>query len=261
MNKHHRLHATYRRLTTLFKIYTSLVKSGKKRELIKKRRDFFLQFLNAGDIFFDIGANYGNRIEPIINEGIKIIAVEPQDACAQYLKTKYKNKITVESCGLSDKKGIQKMYISNASPLSSFSKEWIMATQQSGRFRKYSWHNEQLIEMDTLDNLIKKYGKPKFIKIDVEGYEYEVLKGLSDMVKTLSFEYTIPERKQSVLECIDRIIEIGGENNILFNYSAGESMKWALDDWITSVEMKEEIEKQRFVNSEFGDIYVKTKAH
>lgn len=243
---------------TIFKNIFTSVKSTKKQELIKKRRNFYLQFLKAGDTFFDVGANYGNRIIPLIDEGIKIIAIEPQVPCIKHLKKKFKNKITILPYGLAEKEGIQKMYISNARPLSSFSEEWIKATRQSGRFKKYRWNKEQFTEMKTLDGLIKKYGKPQFIKIDVEGYELEVLKGLSQTVKTLSFEYTIPERKQSILDCIDRITEIGDKKAVYFNYSVGESMHWAMDEWITAEKMKKEIEQDRFINSEFGDIYAKT---
>ena len=43
----------------------------------------------------------------------------------------------------------------------------------------------------TLDKLIEQYEVPSFIKIDVEGYELEVLKGLTRLVPALSFEFTV----------------------------------------------------------------------
>ena len=101
-------------------------------------------------------------------------------------------------------------------------------------------------------------GSLSLLKIDVEGYEYEVLKGLSQSITTISFEYTIPERKNSIIDCIDRIIKISNQNEVLFNYSIGESMEWALDKWISAQEMKKEIDLERFINSGFGDVYAKT---
>jgi hypothetical protein len=150
------------------------------------------------------------------------------------------------------------MYLSDAHTISSFSKEWIDAIKKSGRFSDYNWNKEQVTEIETLDNLISKYGKPQFIKIDVEGYEYEVLAGLSQPIMTISFEYTIPERKNSIIDCIDRIVEISNQKEVFFNYSIGESMEWALEKWLSAEEMKKEIDLERFVKSEFGDIYAKT---
>jgi hypothetical protein len=69
--------------------------------------------------------------------------------------------------------------------------------------------------MTTLDRLIEQYGTPSFIKIDVEGFEYQVVKGLTQPVKTLSLEFT-PEFIESTFKCIDHLQRLG---NIRLNYS------------------------------------------
>lgn len=226
--------------------------------IIKKRRDFYKQFLKPGDTYYDVGANYGNRIEPLLKYRIRIIAIEPQPECIKYLKKKYENRITIIPKGLGEKKGSKTMFLSNAHTISSFSKEWIKATQDSGRFSMYKWDRTQLMEMDTLNNLILDYGKPQFVKIDVEGYEYEVLRGLSQPIKTISFEYTTPERKKSVIDCINQITILSSPFNVVFNYSIGESMEWALNNWLPPKEMLKVAESPAFLKSRFGDIYAKT---
>lgn len=238
----------------------SLLHEKEEKKLNEKRRKFYLQFLQSkNDIYFDAGANHGNRILPIINEGFKIIAIEPQKNCIKILKKKFGDQITIVPKGLAEKEETKTMYISNVDTITSFSKDFIEATQESGRFSEYNWDKEEKIEMTTLDHLIKTYGKPKFIKIDVEGFEYEVLKGLSQPIDYISFEYTIPERRQAILDCINKIEENSSSKKLFFNYSVGETMEWAMSNWLLPEEMRKEIDSERFIQSGFGDVYSKTE--
>ncbi|MFZ4400852.1 MAG: FkbM family methyltransferase [Bacteroidales bacterium] len=211
--------------------------------------------MKEGDLYFDVGANDGNRIQPIMDAGIKIIAIEPQKECIKYLKSKFGDKITIIPKGLGEKEEIKIFNVSTINVLSSFSEEWIERTQNSGRYGDAQWFKKEEVEITTLDKLIEEFGIPRFIKIDVEGYELEVLNGLSKSIDTISYEYTVPEQTDRALMCLKRIIEINGEN-IRCNYSIGESMEWALKEWISPDEMIREIHSQAFINSGFGDIYV-----
>lgn len=232
-------------------------RSKKERVIIEQRRDFYKQFLSENSLFFDIGANYGNRIEPLINDNVKIIAVEPQMECVKFLKKKFGKSIIVLQNGVGEKMEIKLMYIaSNANILSSFSKEWIDSTKKSGRFKKISWDKTRKIEMITLDFLISTYGKPDFIKIDVEGYELEVLKGLTQSVEVLSLEYTVPERKEELKNCLNYLKKLPN-SRLVFNYCITERMQFDLPNWVNYDEMIQIIDSEVFLNTQFGDIYVK----
>lgn len=231
--------------------------SSNEKILIEQRRNFYNQFLKPGSVFFDIGANYGNRIEPLINDNIKIIAVEPQIECVRYLRKKYGKKITILQNGVGEEIKTQLMYIStNANILSSFSKDWIDSTKNSGRFKKINWDKTRKIEMITLDYLIETYGKPDFIKIDVEGFELEVLKGLSQNVNVLSLEYTVPERKEALIDCLLYLNNLSN-SNVLFNYCITENTEFALPQWIGFNELIMIVNTNTFLNTQFGDVYVK----
>ncbi len=240
------------------KLIKSNFKSDEEKEILLKRKDFYSQFLtNPKDIYFDIGANYGNRIEPISKDGFKIIAVEPQKKCINFLKRKYGNRIEIIPKGLGETEELRTFYISNSHTISTFSEDWIKDTTESGRFKQYSWEKKEEIELTTLDVLINQYGIPKFIKIDVEGYETEVLQGLTQPIEYISFEYCVPENQHSIIECIDRLVKISKAHKIEFNYSVGESMEWALSDWLSPDQMKKEISSTKFIKTNFGDIYSK----
>ena len=62
-----------------------------------------------------------------------------------------------------------------------------------------------VFSVTTLDQLIDRFGIPAICKIDVEGYEFEVLKGLFAANCHVSFEY-IPATIALAIACITPII-------------------------------------------------------
>lgn len=224
----------------------------------RKRAAFYAQFVNEGDLCFDVGANYGNRIEALLDVGARVVAVEPQQECCKFLKRKYGSEIEIVSKGLGAQMGELEFYTADASTLATFSKDWIDTMRQSGRFHQHSWDNKTIVEITTLDNLIQLYGIPQFIKIDVEGYELEVLKGLSAAVGYISFEYAVPEQVEKMVACLRHIQSLAPGQQIKCNYSIGESMTWASPTWLSCDDMIELIHAPTFIETSFGDIYVHT---
>ena len=106
--------------------------------------------------------------------------------------------------------------------------------------------------MTTLDSLVSQYGVPSFIKIDVEGYEHEVIKGLSTPVKMICFEFT-PEFIESTFNSIHHLQTLG---KISLNYSAGESMGLRLNQWVAPEEMIKILSELRNDHKISGDVYV-----
>ena len=131
--------------------------------------NLYSQFLNSGDLCFDVGANMGNRIDSFLKIGAKVVAVEPQPKCNEYLERKYPS-IKIEKVGAAEATGKAMLNISSADVLSTFSTDWINTVQKT-RFKEYTWSTQLEVPLTTLDLLIEKHGLPKFCKVDVEGFE------------------------------------------------------------------------------------------
>jgi len=84
------------------------------------------------------------------------------------------------------------------------------------------------VPVTTLDALIGKHSKPVFIKIDVEGFEAEVLAGLTQPVRALSFEFTTIQRDVA-RACIERCRALGYTR---FNSALGESQVLIHEQWV-----------------------------
>lgn len=225
-----------------------------KKFVHKKQRmlSFYSEILNPGDICFDVGANVGDYTEVFLDIGASVVAIEPQPECARELYTRYgkRSNLTIVRRALGSHEGIGKMLVGSTSVVSSMSVEWVRSVKNSCRFPDVKWIRSEEVLVSTLDELIAVYGTPAFVKIDVEGFEFEVLQGLSRPVNTISFEFT-PEFMDHAIKCVQYLAAL---DKFRFNYCVGESMRFALPRRVDAHEMCEflaSLKNERFA----GDIY------
>jgi FkbM family methyltransferase len=218
--------------------------------------EFYARFIAPGELCFDVGANMGNRVKVFLRLGARVLAVEPQAACIHHLKALYgedpRFQLIPQALGAAE--GQMELLISEVHTISSLSPAWIEAVRKSGRFAEFSWNARQTVPVTTLDRLIAAHGTPSFIKIDVEGFESEVLRGLSQPIRTLSFEF-VPEFIDSALRCINHLDSLGETR---WNYSMAETMSLALDAWVGPERMAAILAGYRNDPTVFGDVYAQS---
>lgn len=235
----------------MFSLRKKITSIQRKRKFLK----FYANYVKEGNLCFDIGANIGNRTEVFLDLKAKVICVEPVEESFQVLQNKFCNHpfATIIKMGVGGESGTKKMHISNISEVCTFSENFIEQYKNQEHI-DIDWKETRVTKITTLDQLIKRFGVPDFCKIDVEGYELEVLKGLSQPIPLISFEYNA-KLKNLALECLNNLSKF---QSTCYNFSPYESMTFSFDDWKDETEFREFI-RTLPVEVKTGDIYVQLK--
>jgi FkbM family methyltransferase len=215
---------------------------------------FYRQFLQPGDLAFDIGAHVGNRVRVFRRIGARVVAVEPQPDFIAVLRLLYGRDaaVTIEASGVAAQTGHGDLHLSSRTPtVSTFADSWMNDVQADRRFQRIHWDSVVTVPMITLDELIARHGEPQFCKIDVEGFEYEVLSGLSHPIPAASFEY-IPVATARAIACVERISALG---DYRYRYSRVETHRWAGTAWLKREAMIKILRGLPTNDDRSGDVY------
>ncbi len=195
---------------------------------------FYSNFIGKDDLCFDIGANLGERTECFLKLKAKVLTIEPQAKCFQFLSKRYGDnpQVKVLKYALGRTPTTAKLKIcAESDECSTLSKDFIAAFGEKSGLH---WPNEEIVSVTTLDMLIAEFGVPHFCKIDVEGYESEVIHGLTYPIKYLNFEFNQALLADTALS-LERLASLGDYE---CNYIKYEHMHLVLPNWLPIAEFR-----------------------
>ncbi|MFN3869592.1 MAG: FkbM family methyltransferase [Hyphomicrobiaceae bacterium] len=213
----------------------------------------YAHFVGKGGLAFDIGSHVGDRIASFRRLGARVVALEPQPLCFEVLSQVYccdgAVRLLNSACG--PRAGTLTLHVNSNNPtVTTASPDFIKAADGAGGWEGQVWDREIAVPVTTLDALIAEHGVPSFVKIDVEGFEADVLAGLSKPVPALSFEFTTIQRDVAYA-CLATLDALGGYR---FNIALGESQRLTFHQFISAAEMRAHIAALPH-DANSGDVY------
>jgi FkbM family methyltransferase len=219
-----------------------------------RMQSFYSSFVRRGDLVFDVGAHVGRHAEIFADLGARVVSIEPNPrCCAQLTRLARVRDIHVESCAAGDSPGKLKLRICQDSVISTVVEAWYEGAKRSPLHQDAQWLENVEVDVVTLDQLAERYGIPTFVKIDAEGYDDHVLKGMAFRPRAVSFEYNrlLPQTAERCFET--STLSRGYE----FNFSRGLDLKYVSENWMSGQELCKRL-SDFAAEEEYGDVFARS---
>lgn len=219
-------------------------------------KKFYRHLIEEGQIAFDVGAHVGSRSRVLRSLGAKVVAIEPQRHFASFLARTLPKDIALIQAAVGPRSEQAVLKASSKHPtVSSLNTDFVEQAANAPGFKNVAWDKSEIVSVFTLDDIIKQHGMPQYLKIDVEGFELEVLKGLSKPISIISFEY-LPGFKELSQDVISRLMTLGDYS---FNVVIGERAEFAWSEWQDHDQARGWLENLE-AGTKSGDIFAKLNA-
>ena len=185
-----------------------------RRALVQREQQLFLQLLDERTttprpLIFDIGAHRGDLTAAFLRRAGRVICVEAQPEYQKILHRRFSHRANFQlvRAAISNQSGTVPFFQNRERDArSTLNQKWNLL--QADRTDTID------VEARTLRELIRKFGVPHLLKIDVEGAEREVLTTLDQPVPILTFETNLPEFARETRDIFEHLKSIYGHYQV-----------------------------------------------
>ena len=209
--------------------------------------------MRPGDLIFDVGANVGMKTDVFLRLGARVVAIEPDETNQSILRESFlrfrfvRKPVVIVDRAVSDEDTVATMWIDGpGSAVNTLSAKWA-DTLRENKARHVCGHcgldftQRKTVKTTTLESLIAEYGLPIFVKIDVEGHELSVIRGLRRPIPHLSFEVNLPEFRSEAVGCVELLADLAPNGR--FSCALNKGRPLTLDQWLDADEFIAYLEK------------------
>jgi FkbM family methyltransferase len=188
------------------------------------------EFVSPGQLVVHVGARTGDLTASFLQLGARVVAVEPNRACASTLRERFGDRedVTVIEQAVGSWEGSHES----------------------------AWRQPMLVQMTTLARVIEAHGAPVFCTVEPEGFADHVLAGLDRPLPGVAFRF----KRETITEarlCAWRLAALGMTE---FNYSVAGSGAWASMEWMHTRTLYSAFNALEEDGFEWAQVYARPRA-
>jgi FkbM family methyltransferase len=190
------------------------------RERLASHVELYRSLLAPSSLCIDVGANVGEMSDAMLRAGMRVLAFEPQVAVLPELLARCGDhpKFRLITAGVSNEPGVLTLFTRGLHGQSGFNREWGTSATLGDAYvpvipLEYALRNEV----------------PRYIKIDVEGWELRVLEGLQTPVYMVSIEFHLglgAEQIEMTKKCLRRLYQLDPSYEVNVTPSERATLLW-----------------------------------
>jgi FkbM family methyltransferase len=220
--------------------------------LVQDKKFYETLIGNSNKLIIDIGANVGNKTLVFSQLARTVVCVDPDRENFRILKSRFGKNSSIRIINKAVGEQITELTFHSFSDKDAYNtlstKQKEIVSTERGVLPASSYQ----VQVTTLQNIIEEFGIPDYVKIDVEGFEKNVIEGLKVNIPLLSIEANLPNFLEETIWCVNYLDSMA-KGKAKFNYAIAHQLEFA--EYISAKQMIDFLKETQLG---YMEVYCKT---